>query len=135
MLGGVLGVRESDRTALEGDVSGVVGLRPRQSLDQRRLSRAIVADERGDLARVNRHIHALQDLDGAEALADVLQLDDGGFHVFSLAAVRSWWPCASAGCTSRAHGHRKQLGWCTTAGLLEAGLLAGRGELFGADLR
>ena len=92
---------------LEGDIPRIVRLGPRQSLDQGRLSRAIVADERGDLTGVNRHVHALEDLDGAEALPDVLQLDDRGFHVSSLAtAARARLVVMRTAC---AHDHRQNL--------------------------
>ena len=52
--GGRAGVVDRDRLALEEDLAAVDGVDAGEALDQRRLAGAVVADERGDLARDRR---------------------------------------------------------------------------------
>ena len=102
---------------LEGDVARVVRLSPRQALDQRRLAGSVVTDERGDLAGVHLHVDALEHLDRAKALADVLQLDERGFHGTPLSSLPlltacGLWPCAlplrmATGRQTISAGHRR----------------------------
>ena len=52
-------------------------MRPRDGLDQRRLARAVVADERDDLACVQLEVDVRERLHRAEALGDAAQLEQG----------------------------------------------------------
>src|SRR5690606_14022805 len=64
--------------ALEAHDAAVVGLDAGEALDEGRLARAVVADERGDLAGEGLEVDALEHVDRAEALDDVGELDEGG---------------------------------------------------------
>ena len=55
---------------------GVEWMDSRHSLDEGALAGAVVADERGHLARVDVEVHVLQHVDGAEALVNFAQLKD-----------------------------------------------------------
>src|SRR5690606_11331117 len=69
-----------DDLALEAHLAAVVGLHTGDSLDEGRLAGTVVADERGDLAGVRLEVDALQHADGAEALHDAGEFDEGRIH-------------------------------------------------------
>ena len=66
--------------AVDEDFALVVGLDTGETLDQGRLSGAVVADEGSDLAGVDLQVHALEDADRAERLLHADQLDDRLFR-------------------------------------------------------
>ena len=70
--GGVSGA-EMDRHALDGDLALVRLVDAGQDLHQRRLAGAVLADQRGDLAGIERQRHVMQGPDTGEALADPLE--------------------------------------------------------------
>jgi hypothetical protein len=72
---------EVDLLAVDVDRSAVVRLHSGEPLDQGRLAGAVVADERGDLARVGPELHAFQHTDRPEAFDDVRQLDNRLNHL------------------------------------------------------
>ena len=77
---GLLGVVHLGRLALEEVLAGVERVDARDALDQGALACAVVADERGDLAGIHRQVDVAQDVHGAEALVDALELEQGGFR-------------------------------------------------------
>src|ERR1700733_7197097 len=64
-----------DFTAIEQNAAGIGNDGAGEDLAQRRLSRAVVADQTKDLASAQNEVDAVKGLDGAEGLADVLHLD------------------------------------------------------------
>ena len=88
------GRRETDLATVEKNAAGIGNDGAGQDLAQRRFSRAIVADEPENLARPQDEVDAVERLDGAEGLADVLHLYPdrrvGGQHPlgFNLRKVR-----------------------------------------------
>ena len=66
---------ETDFTAVEMKAAGIGNDGAGQNLAERRLSRAVVADEPKNLASAQYEVDAIKRLDGAEGLADVLHLD------------------------------------------------------------
>src|SRR3954462_15562234 len=73
---GVVRRAQRGRLAVEQHFARIIRLDACEPLDQRGLAGAVVADERAHLAGVDLHVHALEHLDGPEALADVTQLDE-----------------------------------------------------------
>src|SRR5206468_368463 len=74
----------------EPDLAAVDRVDAGDALDERRLARAVVADERGDLARVDGEVDVVQHVDGSEALVDARHLQQGGLgHGTSLSAAPS----------------------------------------------
>jgi hypothetical protein len=73
---GGVGGREGDRSAVErhGALVGLVDAG--QDLDDGRLAGAILADERGDLARVEPERDAVERLHAGEALGDAVERED-----------------------------------------------------------
>ena len=65
-----------DRLAAEADLAGGRRVHAGEHLDQRRLARAVVADERDDLAGMDVEVDVGQRRDGAEVLADAAQAED-----------------------------------------------------------
>ena len=61
--GGVLRGVDGDRLALEQDLAGVDRVDADDALDERGLAGAVVADERGHLARVDVEVDVVQDVD------------------------------------------------------------------------
>ena len=72
----VLRPAEDDRSTLDQDLAGVRDHRARQALDQRRLARAVVADDREDLARIEIEVRPVQADDAPERLDQSVGLDD-----------------------------------------------------------
>ncbi len=70
--GGVLRAVDRDLLPLEEDLALVERVDARETLDQRRLAGAVVADERHHLARADLEVDVGQGLDRAEALRDPL---------------------------------------------------------------
>ena len=62
--------------AVDEDLALVVGLHAGETLDEGRLSGAVVADQGGDLAGVDLEVHALEDADRTERFLHADQLDD-----------------------------------------------------------
>ncbi len=62
--------------AAEEDLAGVVAVDAGDALDERRLSGAVVADERHDLARAHLEVDVGQRLHGAERLREVADLEE-----------------------------------------------------------
>ncbi|GGN21305.1 hypothetical protein GCM10011609_73280 [Lentzea pudingi] len=76
------------RLALEQDLTRVGRVDARDALDQRRLARAVVADEGRDLAGVDVEVDVVQDVHGAEALVDAAQLENRLAHWVSSVVTR-----------------------------------------------
>src|ERR1700691_4259755 len=64
-----------DFTAIEQNAAGIGNDGAGEDLAQRRLSRAVVADQTKNLASSQHEVDAIKGLDGAEGLADVLHPD------------------------------------------------------------
>ena len=67
---------EGDRIAVELDCAGVGAVRARQNLEQRRFSRAVLAEQRMDLGVTHFEMDVLQRQHAGEALADPGHLED-----------------------------------------------------------
>ena len=76
----VLGGANGDRDPVHRDLTVVGRVDAGDDLHQRRLAGSVVADEPDDLAGVDLEVHAVERLDGAEALADVLEGEQGRGH-------------------------------------------------------
>ena len=74
-VGGRLGAVQVDRLALPEDLARVGLPDARDRLDQGGLARAVVADERGHLARGDGQVDVAERPDGAEVLADAAQFE------------------------------------------------------------
>jgi len=74
---GIVRFGDRDLLAVEGDDALVSRADAGDRLDEGRLSRAIVADERDDLSWRHGELHPAERLDGAEPLGDPLHLQDG----------------------------------------------------------
>src|SRR5690606_20743713 len=72
--GSVAGTVDADRAAVEPDLPGVDRVDPADALDQRGLSRPVVADQRGHLAGGYREVNLAQHLYRPEALVDAAHL-------------------------------------------------------------
>ena len=83
---GVARVRDLHRLAFEKDRAAVPRHRAREDLDQGRLARSVVANERMRLAAVDVEINASQRLHAPIMLADPPHFDDG---LFGLAHVHA----------------------------------------------
>ena len=68
---------EDDRLAVDGERALVGRVDAGQGLDQRRLARAVVAEQAGDLPGADRQRDVLDGDDGAEVLRDVAGLEEG----------------------------------------------------------
>src|ERR1700691_1941488 len=81
-----------DFTTVEKNAAGIGNDGAGQDLAERRLSRAVITDEPEDLASSQHEVDAINGLDGAEGLADVLHLDPdrraGGQHPLGQAFVQ-----------------------------------------------
>ena len=75
--------REVHLLAVEQDPAGVDREVPGQRLDQGRLARAVVADERDDLAGGDLEVGAVEGLDVAEGPAEPAGLEDGAHDATS----------------------------------------------------
>ena len=75
-LGGV-GVREADRRAAPADLAAGRREVSGEQLHQRRLAGAVLAQERVHLAGADVDVDRVQDLDGAEGLAEATAFQDG----------------------------------------------------------
>src|ERR1700683_3951221 len=64
-----------DFTTVEKNAAGIGNDGARQNFAQRRLSRAVVADQPKALAASQHKVDPIKGLDGAKGLADVLHLD------------------------------------------------------------
>ena len=64
------GLCDLDELAVELDGPGIRGVHAGEHLDERRLARAVVADEGDDLALVDPEVDVGERLDRAEVLAD-----------------------------------------------------------------
>jgi hypothetical protein len=73
----LLRVADVHRLAVDQDLTGVGAVDAGHDLDQRGLARAVLADQRVHLARIERQRHILQRLRGVEALGDVLHFKYG----------------------------------------------------------
>src|SRR5919206_150926 len=69
-------VVDRDRLPLEQDLAAVDGVDAGDALDQRRLAGTVVADQRGHLPRVDREIDVVEDVDRAEPLVQLADLED-----------------------------------------------------------
>ena len=69
---------ERDRAAGEGDLAGRWREGAGDDVDERRLARAVLADEADDLAGRDAEVDAVQHRHVAEALRDAADLEDGG---------------------------------------------------------
>ena len=69
----VLGRANRDRDPVHRDLAVVGREDARDDLHERRLAGSVVADEPDDLAGVDLEVHAVERLDGAEPLADLLE--------------------------------------------------------------
>ena len=82
-------------------MSPEVGLHdPGEDLDQRRLSRAVVAEQADDLALVDVQVDAAERVDTAERLGDVAQFDEPFRHGFAPTAsgpIAAGLACAGGG--------------------------------------
>ena len=68
--------------AFDVDRAGVAGIHAREHLDQRRLSRAVLAHQRVDLALAQGKVHVLQRFHAREGLADLAHGQDNSvFHL------------------------------------------------------
>ena len=85
---GVRGRSEADFLAVENNPAGIRNDGAGQDLAQRRLSRSVVADEAEDLAGAQDEIDAIERLDRAERLADVLHLTRIGASSLNIAWFR-----------------------------------------------
>ena len=65
-----------DRLALEEDLAAVGGMRAGDALDERRLARAVVADERHHLAAADLEVDVGERLHRPEGLRDVPELEE-----------------------------------------------------------
>src|SRR5690606_39966991 len=72
--GGVTGTVDAHRPALEQDLPGVERVDAADALDQRGLSRPVVADQRGHLPGRHHEIYLAQYLHRAEPLVDAAHL-------------------------------------------------------------
>src|SRR5262249_3159794 len=77
-----------DRRAVEMHRAGRVGERPAHAVDQRRLARAVRADQADPLAGGDREIDAVERDEAAEPLAQRADLEQR--HHFLLACRRAW---------------------------------------------
>ena len=68
--GGVLRRVDRDVGAVEQEAAGVGAVDAGETLHERRLAGAVVADQRGDLAGVDREVDVVQHVHRAEALVD-----------------------------------------------------------------
>ena len=73
-------VVERDRLALEEDGAAVDAVDAGDALHERRLTGAVVADQRGDLARIDVEVDVVEDVDRAETLVELTDLEDGRSH-------------------------------------------------------
>src|SRR5690606_6984411 len=73
---------DGHRAALELDLARVDGVDAGDALDEGGLPCAVVADEGHHLAAPHREVHVVQHMDGAEALVEPGQAEDG-VSVFS----------------------------------------------------
>ena len=74
LAAGIGGRGEADFAAVEKDPAGIGNDGAGEDLAQGRLAGAVVADEAEDLAGAQHEVDAIERLDGAVALADVLHL-------------------------------------------------------------
>ena len=88
------GIGQRDRLAAERHGAGARLMHAGQDLDERRFARAVVADERDDLAGMNVEIDVGQRRDRAEMLGDAAQAEH------QLAAPAYWCLDACPSCTS-----------------------------------
>src|SRR3954452_1462855 len=88
---------EFDRRALNSYLARVGLEDPRHALDESALAGAVVANERDDLAGVQREVRAPQRADSAEALVQLACLQQWLGHY-----VPPSWPTASAGLSTAA---------------------------------
>ena len=65
------------RFAVHDDVAGISGVHPGEDLDERRLARAVLPEERMDLAALDGEVDVAQGELGAEALCQVTNLQCG----------------------------------------------------------
>lgn len=98
---------------------------PRDALDQGGLSRAVVADERGDLAGAHGQVDVVQDLHGAEALGHTAQGEDGVGHFGHLPRGRrpgrgGVTAAARTGCGSYLMPSWPQAAWVSALQISEA---------------
>jgi hypothetical protein len=73
-------VVQRDRVALEAELAAVDGVDTRDALDEGRLARAVVADQRGHLAGIDVEVHVVEHVDGTEALVQLRDLQDRVSH-------------------------------------------------------
>ena len=74
-LGGVLRPVDAHRLVFEVDLALIDGMDPGDTLDQRRLAGAVVADERHHLAGADLEVDVSQSLNRAERLRDAPKLE------------------------------------------------------------
>ena len=127
-----LGSLSVDGLAAKGDGARAGLMDAGQDLDQRRLARAVVADQRHDLAGMDVEIDVGQGRDGAEMLGDAAQAEHrfaGGVIAFGLFGHRPWHKQA------RSSGRRAAAGRCSARDQLrDAELLAALGIAVDAEL-
>ena len=68
---------ERDRRSVQAQLSAIRTQAPGEDLEQRRLARAVLADDRVRLAVRHRKRHIAQRGDGAERFVDVAEFDGG----------------------------------------------------------
>ena len=78
-VGSFLRAGDVNAIAFEVDLALVDRVDARDALDQRRLARAVVADERHHLTASHLEIDVRERLDGAEGFGDAAKLEDWGF--------------------------------------------------------
>jgi hypothetical protein len=57
---------DSDRMAIEDDLAAIDRIDACEAFDQGRLSGAVISHQRGHLARIDREVDVMQNLDGSE---------------------------------------------------------------------
>ena len=76
------GLAKIDLLAVHQHRAGRRLVHAREDLDERRLAGAVVAEQAEDFARVDLQRDVVQDVDRAEGLVDVAELEDRGGHHF-----------------------------------------------------
>ena len=80
---------DADRPAIDEDAAGIGLVDAVEDLEQRRLARAILADEPHDLAAVDVEADVIQRLHARKGLGDAADLEDGCAHLTTSSRERS----------------------------------------------